>query len=267
MKKIFFLLATLLMSMLPACAVNWQAVDTNIPNFNLYIDVDSIKGISDQEFLYAIKYNVDGKPEKVAFIKSDLSDNYIGVIEAGDFEEENYRPAAVFATPHVFMKLIDDDSFLTFTHKYLASMSDNEFRANSSDIANDGSIPVLSNGDQSGQESNTKNVSYKSSGQNIAPVKMQEYVSSVCSILKQNWNPPKSGRNSQAIVIITIGEDGGLYEYHFAQSSKDEATDRSIISAIKRTVPYPSLQNVSKNSKTYNFQFLFDYKLFRKSVI
>ena len=67
-------------------------------------------------------------------------------------------------------------------------------------------------------------VSYKSSDQNITPVKMQEYVSSVCSNLKQNWNPPKSGRNSQAIVIITIGEDGGLYEYHFAQSSKDEAS-------------------------------------------
>ena len=102
MKKCFLVLSTLLMSVIPACAVDWQVVETTIPNFNLYIDMDSVKPIKDKEYVYAIKYNFTGKPEKVAYIKSDFYENYIGIIQAGDFETDSYRPMAVLDNPHVF---------------------------------------------------------------------------------------------------------------------------------------------------------------------
>ena len=122
MKKFFFILSMFLLSAIPACAVDWQIVETNIPNFNLYIDVDSIKQLKDQQYVYAIKYNYSEKIPKVAYLKSDLRSNYIGIIQAEDFDAVSYHPTAVFATPHVFMKPINDNSFLTFTHNYLSDI-------------------------------------------------------------------------------------------------------------------------------------------------
>ena len=95
----------------------------------------------------------------------------------------------------------------------------------------------------------------------------KEYVASVCKELDNNWTPPASGRKTQAILIVTIGSDGSLYEYHFAKSSGDEATDRSIVSAVKQTVPFPKFGSMNKNVKNFNFQFVFNYGIFKKSVI
>ena len=272
MKKSFLVLATLLMSVIPVGAVDWQAVETNIPNFNLYIDMDSIKSLNDKEYLYAIKYGFADNPEKVAYMKSDLDTNYIGVIRSGDFEKENYNPAPIFATPHVFMKPINDSSFLTFTHKYVADLSESGIKSAdsgtvTSDIAQEQALPAKST-DKKFKNSNTKQVSYKREAHpKMTSVNMQEYVASVCSELDKNWNPPASGRKTQAIVIITVGADGSLYEYHFAKSSGDEATDRSIISALKQTVPFPKFPNMKRNVRNFNFQFVFDYGIFKKSVI
>ena len=86
---------------------------------------------------------------------------------------------------------------------------------------------------------------------------MKDFVSTVGESLNSNWQPPVSGKNTQAIVIISIGGDGSLSEYRFAKSSGDEMTDRSIVSAIKQTVPFPKMQNMNVNEKNYNFQFVF----------
>ena len=67
---------------------------------------------------------------------------------------------------------------------------------------------------------------------------LKDYVAEVSIKLNENWQPPKSGQNTQTIVILTIGEDGSLQKYDIAKSSGDEATDRSIISAAEKSVPY-----------------------------
>lgn len=266
MKKNVLVLSTLLLAVIPACAVDWQPVETNIPNFNLYIDVDSIKSLKDKEYVYAIKYNNTNEPEKVAYIKSNLYNNYIGIIQAGDFEENSYRPAVVLAAPHVFMKPINDNSFLTFTHKYLTNMSGTNVKTAESSTGKGEVLPAAVPEGENVKTSNIKPASYKNlkTEQDMQFANMQEYVASVSSILEENWNPPASGRKTQAIVIISAGKDGGLYGYHFAKSSGDEATDRSILSAIKQTVPFPKFAKTNKNLK--NFQFVFDYGIFKKSV-
>ncbi len=272
MKKCFLVLSTLLMSVIPACAVDWQVVETTIPNFNLYIDMDSVKPIKDKEYVYAIKYNFTGKPEKVAYIKSDFYENYIGIIQAGDFETDSYRPMAVLDNPHVFMKPIKDDSFLMFTHKYVADLAPApgvKIAEDNSAVSETGVLPAVSKSKK--QKSNIEPAAYKENTpkpqKELASSNMKEYVASVCKELDNNWTPPASGRKTQAILIVTIGSDGSLYEYHFAKSSGDEATDRSIVSAVKQTVPFPKFGSMNKNVKNFNFQFVFNYGIFKKSVI
>ena len=56
MMKKYFLSIALLMSVLPVCAVNWEMIDTDIPNLSLYIDTDSLMYINNDECYYAIRF-------------------------------------------------------------------------------------------------------------------------------------------------------------------------------------------------------------------
>ena len=111
MKKIFLLCMLLLMSYTATYAIDWQPVDTNSANLNLYVDRDSVKNVNPDEYVYAIKYRVASKPEQVAYIKSSFNNNYMGIIQTGLFDESEYRPQAVFANPRAFMKPVNKDSF------------------------------------------------------------------------------------------------------------------------------------------------------------
>ena len=262
MKKSILLLTAILLSVASANAVEWQTVETNIPNFNLFVDNDSIQVDDNGNYLYAIKYFFTGEKQKVAFIKSS-SDNYIGIIEAGDFEESNYRPKAVFSTPHVFMKPINDNSFLTFSHKYILNSADSDYKT-----AEKPATELNKKTSENKHENNIIPAKYeKKNYGNQNYTNMKDFVSTVGQSLNSNWQPPVSGKNTQAIVIISIGGDGSLSEYRFAKSSGDEMTDRSIVSAIKQTVPFPKMHNMNVNEKNYNFQFVFEYKTFKKSVL
>lgn len=254
MKKIFLLSAVLLISAIQADAVNWQPVTTNIPNLNLYIDNDSIKQINSQEYLYAIKYQLGTKPEQVAYLKSNSTDDYIGIINAGDYDEDNYKPQAVFANPHVFMKPVNKDSFLSYAHNYAVGASNTAISSDfAKPILRETEIPV------SYTQKNSQKIS---SAQNL-----KEYVSETAQNLYENWNPPKTGQNTQAIIILTIGSDGSLQNYKFAKQSGNIMTDRSIVSAVEQCVPYAKFPKSVKSTGSMNIQFVFDYKMFKKSVI
>ena len=84
--------------------------------------------------------------------------------------------------------------------------------------------------------------------------------------LDSNWNPPSSGKNTQSVIIVTIGIDGSLQNYKFEQSSNDEGTDRSIISAVEKSVPYMSFPRQANCDKPINLKFGFEYGMFKKSV-
>lgn len=218
MKKIFVLFA-LLLSSVCAQAADWQYVDTNIPNLDLFLDLDSVQCVNYDEVLYAIKYKHNGKPEQVAFLKTNPDTGYIGIIASGDYEIEKYKPEGVFVTPNAFMKPIAPDSFLAFAQNYVLLLKGDEIQAM-----------------KAGNE-------YSAAFRN-----------EVC----KNWNVPFSGYNTQAVIMLTIGDDGSLQEYKFAQSSGDETTDRAIVSAIEKTLPLSVLPPKTDKGSS-NYQFIFEY--------
>ena len=265
MRKIFLLVLAILTSSISANAIDWHYIDTDIPNLNLFIDRDSIKPLNSQECIYAIKFSSNNKPEQVAYIKSNFSDKKIGVIQAGDYDEASYRPKAVFADYHVFMKAFNNDSLLSFANDYAKNIvaintqneqSQTAFTPEKIDVS-----PI---------DSNIKPVSYivySPQQKDCGAKTVEEYVSCVSQDLYKLWTPPKSGRHTQAIVIVQVAPDGSLLNYRFAKKSGDETTDRSIMSAVEQNVLYPKFPTSEKSAEYLNLQFVFEYKLFRKFVM
>ena len=260
MKKIFLLISAILMSTISANAVDWHYVDTDIPNLNLFIDKDSVKSLNSQECIYAIKFSSNGKPEQVAYIKSNFSNNKIGVIQAGDYEKETYRPKAVFTDYHVFMKALQDDSLLSYANDYARNMLTRNLQNSQTQTA---FTPESDN-------SNIKPVSYtvySSKQKDCGANTVEDYAACVNQDLYKLWIPPKSGRHTQSIIIVQVAPDGSLLNYRFAKKSGDEITDRSVMSAVEQNVLYPKFPT-SENSADYlTLQFVFEYKLFKKSVM
>lgn len=65
MKKKFLLLMLLFLSGISVNAEDWIPVDTNFSSFYLYLDKDSIKNVSPQEYLYAIKFQSGNRQKKL----------------------------------------------------------------------------------------------------------------------------------------------------------------------------------------------------------
>lgn len=244
MRKLLLSIA-FLMTILPASAVNWEMIDTDIPNLDLYIDTDSIIYANNSEYYYAIKYKEGDKPEKYAYLKSNSETNRIGVIQTGETAVDTYKPQVVFNNPHVFMKPVNANSFLSYAHEY-STTKQNEGIA--SDVA-----PAL-------RDDALKPVAYRMAND------LKQYAQDTALTLDSNWNPPSSGKNTQSVIIVTIGIDGSLQNYKFEQSSNDEGTDRSIISAVEKSVPYMSFPRQANCDKPINLKFGFEYGMFKKSV-
>lgn len=253
MKKSILLLMIMMLSGVCVNAVDWQPVSTNNPGIDLYIDLDSIQKISNNECLYAIKYSVDGAEDKVAYIKSDSKTGYLGIINSGDYEADKYKPNAVFSEPHVFMKPISEGSFLKFPHDFVIAMTSGNVvaknRIDGSNYSSANEIPV----------------SYYKNDK-LSP-EMEGYVIKTCKLLEENWNPPESGNGSRAIVRVTIGNDGSLLNYVFEETSGDVMTDRSVISALKNTVLYPKFPDIVKDAYSLDFRYVFEHDVIRKSVV
>lgn len=273
MKKKILLFIILLTSAISANAADWQQINTDIPNFSMYIDKDTVKYINPQECLYAIKFQSAQRPEKVVYLKSNSYTNYLGVIRSEEFDENNYRPKAVFANVHVYMKPVDTDSFLVYAHKYVSRLipsdvnSENEDMSVKKDAFTPDDTKVTNEPPTIRGRYESNNLKMKSVQKQTAALNLKDYVQEVGAILNDNWVPPKSGRNTQAIIILTIGSDGSLQSYHVAKSSGDVPTDRSIINSAEISVPYPKFPKLEKPSDILNLQFVFDYKKFKKSVI
>ena len=244
MKKLL-LSIVLLMAVLPAYAVNWEMIDTDVPNLDLYIDTDSIVYINNSECYYAIRYKEGNKPEKYAYLKSNSETNYIGVIRTGDAKVDAYKPQIVFNNPHVFMKPVNTNSFLSYVHEYSTTRQNEDIASNTAPTLRDDAL---------------KPVAYKNS------IDLKNYSQETAMTLDENWNPPSSGKNTVSVITITIGVDGSLQNYKFEQPSGDDSTDRSIISAIEKSVPFMSFPRQASCDSPINLKFAFNYGLLKKSV-
>lgn len=302
MKKKFLLLMLLLLSGISVNAEDWIPVDTNFSSFYLYLDKDSIKNVSPQEYLYAIKFQSGNKAEKVAYLKSNIQTNYLGVVKSEIYDKDNYRPKTYFANAHVFMKPIDNDSFLALAHNYVSKLYNEEKTENHDTSVNvkkdaftpdnkpNENIPVakqekqedvkpqirgIENRTQEAEKPNPVEEIKESNPQKTVQISqissnakdLSGYVEEISAELEGNWQPPKSGQNTQTIMILTIGKDGSLQKYDIAKSSGDEATDRSIISAAEKSVPYANFSGIKSGADNIKLQFVFEYKKFKKSVI
>lgn len=302
MKKKFLLLILLLLFGISVKAEDWVPVDTNLSNFYLYVDKDSIKNVNPQEYLYAIKFQSGNKAENVAYLKSNIKTNYLGIIKSEIYNKDNYLPKTYFANAHVFMKPMDNDSFLALAHNYVSKLY-NEENTEKPDVTIDvkkdaftpdnksnENIPVakqekqedgkpqirgIENTTQEAEKSNSVEEIKESNSQKTVQISqisssakdLSGYVEEISIKLDKNWQPPKSGQNTQAIVILTIGKDGSLQKYDIAKPSGDEATDRSIISAAEKSVPYANFSGIKSGADNIKLQFVFEYKKFKKSVI
>ena len=255
MKKNLILLTVILLSGLAANAVNWQPVCTNNPGVDLYIDTDSFRKISDNECLYAIKYSIDNTPEQVAYIKSDSKTGYLGIINSGDYNIDKYKPNAVFSEPHVFMKPIKENSFLRYSNDYALA------------IASGKTIIGTNNAVYSYDGKSISEIPVAHKTLNVTPEQLEGYLVQACELLQANWYPPESGNGSRAIIRVTIGNDGSLLKYDFEETSGDPLTDRSIIAAAERTVPYPKFPEIAKEAYSLDFRFVFEHDVVRKSVV
>lgn len=269
MKKNLLLLAVLFMSAIAVNATDWQQIDTNMLDLSLNIDKDSIKQINPQEYFYTIKFQNQNNPEKVVFIKSNIKNDYMGIISVKDYNEKTYNPKAVYADAHPFMKPVKRESFLYFAQSYITNTNTNTDTEDKTAFTPDeqpSNAPVLR-----GTNQNVKPIVYKTvKGVNQKETKaanLKEYIQEEASVLNSKWCPPKSGKKTQGIIIVSIGSDGSLSGYKFAKSTGDEATDRSIVRAIQDTVPFNTFPKENSNLKNVNCQFVFSYGKFKKSVI
>ena len=261
MKKLFLLSIIMLLSTVNANAMNWQQIDTNVSNIDVYIDLDTIKNIDNYKYQYAIKYQAIGQSEKIAYIIVDTKNNKLGVIQAGDYDIDKYRPNAVFDNPKVFMKSIKDDSFLYYANDYAVMLATNKIYAG--DTKN---IDAVARN----KAENNLLVSYISSidaKDAMTPLALETYYQKTCPLLKENWNPPSSAYGTRTVVIATIGTDGSLVKHKIIESSGNDTNDRSVIAALEKTVLFPQYATTVNNVNALNFQFIFVNDVFKKSVV
>ena len=259
MKRFILLFTGIIFSSVSVFAADWQSIQTGIPDLELYLDRDSVKKINDEEYVYAVKFRLEHNELKTVYIKSNSVSDYIGVIRVENYNDTVYRPDVVLYNPHVFMKPVGD-SFLSYPHKYVC----HELTKVSKIVREK---PIIRGAEKTFENEKTVSFSSNMTDENIAEfTDLNQYVKYTASKLETNWFPPKSGQNTQAIIILTTGSDGGLYNYRFAQSSGDDATDRSIISAVEKSVPYAKFSKIKRNSKQIKCQYVFDYKKFKKTV-
>lgn len=261
MKKLFLLSTIMILSTVNVNAMNWQQIDTKVPNIDVFVDLDTVKNLDNYRFQYAIKYQALGQSEKIAYIIADTKNNKLGVIQAGDYDIDKYRPNAVFDNPQVFMKPIKDDSFLYYANDYAAMLATDKIFAGDTKNVN----AVARN-----RAGNDLLVSYTSSidAKNaMTPLELEKYYQKTCPLLKENWNPPASGNGTKTVVIATIGTDGSLVKHKIIESSGNDTNDRSVIAALEKTVLFPQYATAVDNVNALNFQFIFVNDVFKKSVV
>ena len=253
MKKLLLLSAIMLLPALSANAVNWQYVDTGIPNIDVFVDVDTIKAINHNEYYYALKYQVLGQKEKIAYIKANSKEKTLGIIESGDYREDKYRPVAVFDTPHALMKPIKKDTFLFYANDYAASVAQQE---------------VIADEKKNELYDNEVPVSYIVRAQDVlTPSELETFLFKSSKLIESNWNPPKLGYSMRAVVSATVGADGSFRGYKILESSGNDTNDRSIIAALEKTVPYPEYKTDVLGADFLNFQYVFVNDVMKKSVL
>ena len=87
------------------------------------------------------------------------------------------------------------------------------------------------------------------------------YLKNMQKRIKKNWKPPKHlDQNSRTVLFFTVNKQGEVTFCKVLISSKDEASDKSAIDAVKAAAPFETLPKAYKG-ETIDVMFTFDYKV------
>lgn len=84
------------------------------------------------------------------------------------------------------------------------------------------------------------------------------YMTNLQDKIKNNWNPPKGGENSNVILLFKVDRSGNVLSTKILKSSNNFAIDNSALEALKKSKPLKPLPKEFKG-KDVDIQFTFDY--------
>lgn len=91
-------------------------------------------------------------------------------------------------------------------------------------------------------------------------IDFKPYMKDLQKSIKRNWMPPKDKVSRTVVLIFSIGKQGELLDCKIHTSSRNKASDKAAIDAVKRTAPFKPLPEEYKEEKI-DIQFTFDYNV------
>ena len=246
MKKKLLILAMCLLTAISAQAATWVALESGNPDIQLFIDNDSIKYTSNDQCIYAVLYKKLNNPVKLAYVKSNYSDNKIGVIRVEDYEIEKYNPAFYAKHSKAYMKNAENNKTLISAHNYALAQHRAKFEpsyAGSTTTAIDTSSSSL------------ENSAFKA------------YADDVRAKVLSNWNTTIGTIYTDVDILVSINMDGSLNGYRVINSPSGEKAKRAAIAAIMISAPFnPFPDGNLITSTVINIPLHFQQKFFKNYV-
>lgn len=280
MKKGLLLSLVMLLSCAAANASDWRLVDTKTDTVRMYVDMDSIK-VNDKQtqYAYAARYSVKGNPEKLVYLKTDTTNDKLGIIRVEDYDDETYRPIRNLSEAHAYMKDVPADYFLKPLNDCILAISKNQTVAegtngmyvvkgesvDNNEYETTWSYKLAEN--KNGESLKEELVSHKGYNENISSSEIvNQYLAETCELLNANWLPTKVTSFTRTIVNAEINKKGKLVSYRIIEPSGDDAIDASVINALEKAQPYGKLP--AKDAiYSMKFKFVFDRSPLGKSVV
>lgn len=227
-----------------ANAQDWVRINIKDSKSYVYLDHDSIKR-NEKTLFYVVRFKDEKGVEKLVFVKSDTSEDIIGIIKTKDYDSKAYVTPKSWKGAHAFMKKVDDDSFLKQVNIFAQNetalqqaMAARQLRRQSLDTA---------------KEEAYKKFDLKYPG-------MREYVSSVEKQVKANWKPPIEHEKLVTKIKFKVSREGKLVSTEIIQSSSDKKYDEKALEAVNKTAPFkPFPETADSKWDGINIIITFDY--------
>lgn len=251
-KRIFILMMCLLTTAVSAKAVNWINLE-DTPQIKVYIDTDSVKYIKYDTATYALLYQKANEGPRVAYVKSNYSDNTAGIIRTEDYELENYKPTFYSHRSVAFMKQVDD-SFINMGHNYALSL----YPVKGASLYKAKLYPT-----------NLKYVSYKTNNDKLglSAEDYSAYIKKIKAEIFSNWAVPTETQNTKIVMDLCIGNDGSFKGYRIVKSNALDIGNRAAVAAVEKAAPFTGFpENADSKSGDLQIRVTFDYKFIRKLI-
>lgn len=238
------LLSLFLNAGLSAGAVDWVPLNIADSPLFVYLDHDSISRSSGNLYYVVRNKNSEGV-EKLIYIKSNASEGKIGVIKTRDYDVANYFSPKSWSSVKVFMKKIDEDSFLKQVNGFAEDevlvqriMAARQLRKESLNSAN---LELY------------KKYDAKYPG-------MKDYIIAIEKNIKNNWKPPVVSSAGVVKVQFKVARDGRLISSEIKQSANNAEYNKRALDAVKNSAPFEKFpEGADKKLDDISIILTFDY--------